>query len=323
MPGPWRDKAWDPFKSRFQRLEYIVWQLAALRTARRIARQQQVDLAWHVTFANVWMGAIVDRVGPRSILGPVGGGIGPAWRMLPAMGWRGVAYETVRATARTAGRWLNPLARSAWTHADLILAQNRETAAWLPGSTRERTTVFHHVAIDDDLVATPKPARAGDRVALFAGRLIPWKGAHLAVEAMAHLPGWRLQVLGDGADRARLQALAERRGVADRVDFLGWLDREAVLEHMRAADVFLFPSLHDEGGWVVGEALALGLPVVTHGPRRTRGDGRRRGARRQRRGGRARRSRTPSSARPIRPRRPRRTSPVAGPSCSSCSSPAA
>lgn len=28
------------------------------------------------------------------------------------------------------------------------------------------------------------------------------------------------------------------------------------------ADVFLFPSLHDEGGWVVGEALAAGLPVV-------------------------------------------------------------
>jgi glycosyltransferase involved in cell wall biosynthesis len=98
---------------------------------------------------------------------------------------------------------------------------------------------------------------------LFAGRLIPWKGAHLAVEAMAHLPGWRLQVLGDGADRARLQALAERRGVADRVSFLGWLDREAVLEHMRDADVFLFPTLHDEGGWVVGEAMALGLPVVT------------------------------------------------------------
>jgi glycosyltransferase involved in cell wall biosynthesis len=262
MPGPWRNRAWDPWTSRFQRFEYVLWQLSAIRAVRRLARRERVDLAWHVTFANVWMGSIVDRAGTRSVLGPVGGGIGPAWRALPSMGLRGVAYETVRAAARTFGRWLNPLARSAWTHADLILAVNRETARWLPGSTRDRTVVFHHVAIDDRIVAAPRPPRSGERVALFAGRLIPWKGAHLAIEAMTHLPGWRLEVLGDGRDRARLEALAARRGVADHVTFLGWLERDAVLQHMREADVFLFPSLHEDGGWVVGEAMALGLPVV-------------------------------------------------------------
>ena len=142
MPGPWRDKAWEPFQAP-GRLEYVVWQVAAIRTARRIAQREHVDLAWHVTFANVWMGAIVDRIGPPSILGPVGGGVGPVWRVLPTMGLRGVVSETARVAARTFGRWFNPLARSAWTNADLILAQNRETASWLPGSTRDRTAVFH------------------------------------------------------------------------------------------------------------------------------------------------------------------------------------
>ena len=97
MPGPWRGKAWDPFKSRFQRLEYIVWQLAALRTARRIARQRAggPGLARHVRERVDGRHRRPGRpaLDPR----PVGGGIGPAWRMLPAMGWRGVAYETVRA----------------------------------------------------------------------------------------------------------------------------------------------------------------------------------------------------------------------------------
>jgi glycosyltransferase involved in cell wall biosynthesis len=261
MPWPWKRKHWDPFTAP-QRVEYIAWQLAALRTARRVARRERIDLAWHVTFANVWMGAVVDRIGPRSILGPVGGGVGPAWRLLPTMGLRGIAYETARAVARTAGRYLNPLARSAWSHADLILAQNRETARWLPASTRDRTVVFHHVAIDDDLHPEPRAAREGDRVALFAGRLISWKGAALAIEAVARLPRWRLSILGDGPDRARLEAHAARLGMADRVTFGGWLDRDEVLARMRLADVFLFPSLHEEGGWVVGEAMALGLPVV-------------------------------------------------------------
>jgi glycosyltransferase involved in cell wall biosynthesis len=123
--------------------------------------------------------------------------------------------------------------------------------------------IFHHVAIDDDLVATPRASGHDGPVALFAGRLIPWKGAHLAIEAMTHLPGWRLEILGDGPDRERLVALVEARELTDRVAFLGWVDHAAVLERMRQADVFLFPSMHEEGGWAVGEAMAVGLPVVT------------------------------------------------------------
>jgi glycosyltransferase involved in cell wall biosynthesis len=51
--------------------------------------------------------------------------------------------------------------------------------------------------------------------------------------------------------------------VDDRVAFLGWTTPNRVRELMREeSDVFLFPSLHDEGGWVIAEALATGLPVV-------------------------------------------------------------
>jgi glycosyltransferase involved in cell wall biosynthesis len=51
--------------------------------------------------------------------------------------------------------------------------------------------------------------------------------------------------------------------VDGRVVFLGWSTPDRVRELMReAADVLLFPSLHDEGGWVIAEALATGLPVV-------------------------------------------------------------
>jgi glycosyltransferase involved in cell wall biosynthesis len=47
------------------------------------------------------------------------------------------------------------------------------------------------------------------------------------------------------------------------VRFLGWTPPSRVEELMRSeADVLLFPSIHDEGGFVVAEALAVGLPVV-------------------------------------------------------------
>jgi glycosyltransferase involved in cell wall biosynthesis len=50
--------------------------------------------------------------------------------------------------------------------------------------------------------------------------------------------------------------------VADRVEWVGWLPQDELLDRMRRADVFLFPSLREEAGAVVAEARAAGLPVV-------------------------------------------------------------
>ena len=104
---------------------------------------------------------------------------------------------------------------------------------------------------------------AGPPVALFAGRLLPWKGIPLALRAMAELPEWRLVIIGSGPDERRLRRFARRLGLEGRVEFRGWRSRQEVLRAMREeADVFLFPSLHDEAPFVVAEALASGLPVV-------------------------------------------------------------
>ena len=255
---------WDPFRRGHQRLEYLLWQLAAIRTARRIARQEEIDLVWHLTFANVWMGSIGGLVGRPFILGPVGGGVGPAWRLATGFGVRGLAYEVLRSAIRTTSRHLNPLARLAWSRASLILAQNDETVRWLPRSVRPRVEIFHHVALDE-----PPPHLARVRspdsppVAIFAGRLLAWKGAALGLKAIARLPGWRYIIAGDGPQVPRLKELAVTLGIADRIEFRGWVERDAVLRAMvEEADVLLFPSVHEEGGWVVGEALAAGLPVV-------------------------------------------------------------
>src|SRR4051812_45958953 len=87
---------WDPFLRGHQRIEYILWQIVALRTARRIARREDIDLVWHLTFSNVWMGSVGALIGPTFILGPVGGGVGPIWRFLPGFGLRGITSEVSR-----------------------------------------------------------------------------------------------------------------------------------------------------------------------------------------------------------------------------------
>ena len=104
-------------------------------------------------------------------------------------------------------------------------------------------------------------------VALAVRRLVPRMGIDVLLEAWADLARGRddvvLLVVGDGSERARLSAAAERLGVAGTVRFQGAVDDDALAASYRAADVCVVPSVALEGfGLVVLEALASGTPVV-------------------------------------------------------------
>jgi glycosyltransferase involved in cell wall biosynthesis len=107
---------------------------------------------------------------------------------------------------------------------------------------------------------------AGPFVASVA-RLVSFKGIDTLVEAAALLavrrPGLRVVVLGGGPLEADLRALAERRGVADVVRFLGFReDDRDVVRLLANADVFCLPTRREGLGIAFVEAMAMGLPVV-------------------------------------------------------------
>jgi glycosyltransferase involved in cell wall biosynthesis len=90
-------------------------------------------------------------------------------------------------------------------------------------------------------------------------RLVGYKRLDLAIQA-ARLAGRRLVVIGQGPERARLEALA--RG--QPVEFMGWVSDRTKYEVLAGACALLFPGEEDFG--IVGvEALATGVPVVALG----------------------------------------------------------
>ena len=102
---------------------------------------------------------------------------------------------------------------------------------------------------------------------LFTGRLAKVKGADVLLEAFrqvsADRPQARLTVIGDGPDRARLEALSADLVDAGRVRFLGWLGRDGVAECLAGSAVVVVPSRWPEVfGRVVLEALQTGRAVV-------------------------------------------------------------
>jgi glycosyltransferase involved in cell wall biosynthesis len=97
---------------------------------------------------------------------------------------------------------------------------------------------------------------------LAVANLVPKKRHCLIVEALAQLPGVDLLIVGEGPERAAIQALAGELGVADRVRLLGSMAQDCLPEIYSSADLLLLPSARE--GWpnVLLESMACGTPVV-------------------------------------------------------------
>lgn len=240
---------------------YDRWQGAARQVAGNLDRRIGFDLVHHATFASYWGRTGLVDLGRPLVWGPVGGAVELPRRFWAAVGARGAVAEGQRLVLRRLMAARRDVRRT-MREATIVLAQNRETASRIGRLRSGRVIVLPNataVALPD---LVPEPVRGSDVV--YAGRLIPWKAAPLAVHAMGYVAHReaRLLVYGDGPDAVRVATAARERGLSHRVELRGQVPREELLRAIAGAGVLVHPALHEEAGLVVAEALAMNTPVV-------------------------------------------------------------
>jgi len=120
----------------------------------------------------------------------------------------------------------------------------------------------------------PDPSlRRGRRFLLsYAGVMGPQDGVDEALRALAELRAlrddWHAVLMGDGEVFEEMRALADRLGLADRVEFTGWLEHEAIGRALSSSDVCLAPDpkspLNDLSSMVkISEYMAMSRPIVS------------------------------------------------------------
>lgn len=135
------------------------------------------------------------------------------------------------------------------------------TAIW------PRLTLVRCAIDPDDLPQSPREKAEGARLNLVCvGRLSPEKGQAGLIRVVAELVARDMQLhltlVGDGPERASLDALVARYDLARHITFLGMLPEAATLAMIAGADALVLPSFMEGLPIVLMEALALGVPVI-------------------------------------------------------------
>jgi len=249
----------------WERTYNLLWQRQALRVARTLHREQPFDLVHHLTWGGVRAPTFLGTLGVPLIIGPVGGGETSPASLRDRFSMRGRVLEGVRDLSNATIE-LNPIVRQGLRKAGVIFARTVDTKNLLSPPLRAKTYVQMELGVMPAQIGAPRPKRPMPRKLLYAGRLLYWKGVHIAIEAMArlvaHMPDAQLTIVGNGPEESRLKSEIAQRNLGANITFVSWMPQEQFLRLYDTHDVFVFPSLHDSTGWVVLESFCKGLPVA-------------------------------------------------------------
>ena len=214
--------------------------LARIRNLRRALARIQPDL----------MVSFIDKANILALLGCLGLGIPGvvSERSDPAISEIGLVWEGIRLL-------VYPLASG-------VVVQVPSVRDFFPGWLQDRIWVIPNPVPTP--VAGPPALEPRPRI-LAAGRLHREKGFDLLLEAFARTrhdhPEWRLDIAGEGEERAALEAQVARLGLAGACRLLGI--RQDLAAQMRACDLFVLSSRSDGFPNVLCEAMALGTAVIS------------------------------------------------------------
>jgi glycogen(starch) synthase len=158
--------------------------------------------------------------------------------------------------------WQEALRSAAWVTgcSERVLDQARGLA---PEITKRSSVVRN--AADAPAEPVSVPAAGAERL-LCLGRLVPAKGLDVALSAFADVaarfPAARLVIAGDGPVRGELEAQAAALGLADAVEFRGWVDPSDVTELLGEATALMMPSRREGLPVAAVQAALAARPIV-------------------------------------------------------------
>ena len=176
------------------------------------------------------------------------------------------AFSTEQVRGR-AGKWCRRISQHVYRCSRRVICISEHIREQVLEGTRGgcRTSVVYN-GVDTELFSPGKNIPSDGSLVLSVGNLIAVKGHECLIRSVATLtpefPSLILEIIGDGPERSRLQALTRQLQIDERVRFLGRQSRPQVAAAMQRCGMFALPSRYEGLGCVYLEAMSVGKAVI-------------------------------------------------------------
>jgi glycosyltransferase involved in cell wall biosynthesis len=260
----------QPLRDRSPQLYYLCWQWVAYRAARQLVAERSIALIHHVTYGNCWTPSPHGYL-DVSFVWNAGGRAKTPLAFLSSLSPAGRRWERLRNALLSASA---PIVQHVTASRAALIHTCSKRSQW-PDGLPVRRFILGGLSEEEIRELSPNRPEAGksgssdDRTpfrAISIGRLLPWKGFDLGIRAFArfreHIPEAEYWIIGDGPEQNYLKHLGTELGCGDAIRFWGRLPRDETLDLLGDADVLIHPSLHEQFGYVLLEAMATGTPPI-------------------------------------------------------------
>ena len=160
-----------------------------------------------------------------------------------------------------------PYFKSTYKNLAAVISGSQHTATEVPSYFGGKRYLMAENGIDPGKfpIGEQWPAPTGRFRFITVGRMVPYKGIDMILEAMSGselLRMCELVVVGDGPQRPALEAQIKSFALTGNVVLAGWKSQQELANELGRSQAFVFPSLREFGGGVVLEAMASGLPCI-------------------------------------------------------------
>jgi glycosyltransferase involved in cell wall biosynthesis len=259
----WLEKIWPPSYQWF----YRPWQRRAFQLAQRLHEEIEFDVAHQLTYVGFRAPGYLWKLDAPLVWGPIGGLENTPWRFLPMLGFYGCVYYAARNVVNAFHKKFLPTPRRAFAKASGgIVAATAGIQREISQCYGQPSEVICEIGTPAVIASKHSQREIGEPLKLaWSGMHLPGKALPILLKALATLPtdlSWELSILGQGPCTAKWGRLADRLGLSQRCNWLGWMKREEAMQFMQSSHVFVITSIKDLTSSVLLEALAAGVPVI-------------------------------------------------------------
>jgi glycosyltransferase involved in cell wall biosynthesis len=252
-------------------LRYLT-QVVQRREIRRLLRDQAITVIHQPIPVSPKEPSLIFGMNVPVIIGPMNGGMDypPGFRRLQSR-----TERLALAIGRRLADFMNYLLPGK-RQAAMLLVANERTRAALPRGVCSNVVMLVENGVDLALWSVPsstaKESPSAPASFVFMGRIIALKAVDLLLLAFKRASAQTaitLSIIGSGDERANLEQMArnldilgEKSDQQGKVCFLGWMSQADCVEQLSRCDALVLPSMHECGGAVVLEAMAMEVPVI-------------------------------------------------------------